>query len=78
MPYVQHCLDIPIAPGIFPQALVLVANSYGDMRRGWEMRKLAKAHEVVKRPVKRLALCNPEPGGVAIPPKQLIMEAKHL
>jgi hypothetical protein len=28
--------------------------------------------------VKRLALCNPDPGGITIPPSQLILEAKHL
>ncbi len=35
-------------------------------------------HEVVKLAVKRLVLCNPDPGGTAIPPNQLILEAKHL
>jgi hypothetical protein len=28
--------------------------------------------------VKILVLCNPDPGGIAIPPSQLILEAKHL
>ena len=27
---------------------------------------------------KRLTLCNPGPGGTKIPPKQLILEARHL
>ena len=35
-------------------------------------------HEVVKLAVKRLVLCNPDPRGTAIPPNQLILEAKHL
>ena len=35
-------------------------------------------HEVVKLSMKRLVLCNPDPGGTAIPPNQLILEAKHL
>jgi len=43
----------------------------GDGRR-------TQAHEVVKMAVKRLALCNHDPGGVAIPPNQLILEARHL
>ncbi len=43
----------------------------GDGRRN-------HAHEVVKMAVKRLALCNLDPGGIAIPPNQLIMETKHL
>ena len=37
-----------------------------------------QAHEVVKMAVKRLALCNPDPGGIAIPPCQLILETKHM
>ena len=37
-----------------------------------------QAHEMVKLVVKQLALCNPDPGGIAIPPSQLILEVKHL
>ena len=37
-----------------------------------------QVHDVVKLAVKRLALCNPDPRGVAIPPNQLILEARHL
>jgi hypothetical protein len=48
-----------------------MARCGGDGRR-------SHAHEVVKLAVKRLALCNPDPGGVAIPPNQLILEARHL
>jgi hypothetical protein len=33
---------------------------------------------VVKLIVKRLALCNPDPGSTAIPPSMFIIEAKHL
>ena len=40
--------------------------------------RINKIHEVVKLAVKRLALCNPGPGDMAIPPSQLILEAKHL
>jgi hypothetical protein len=40
--------------------------------------RCAKAHAVVKLAIKRLALCNPELGGMAIPRKQIILEAKHL
>jgi hypothetical protein len=40
----------------------------GDGRR-------THVHEVVKLTVKRLALCNPDLGGIAIPPNQLILEA---
>jgi len=36
------------------------------------------AHDVVKLAVKRLALCNPDPGGTAIPLSMLIIEARHL
>ncbi len=43
----------------------------GDGRR-------TQVHEVVKLAVKRLALCNPDPGGTAIPSNQLIIEARHL
>jgi len=43
----------------------------GDGRR-------THVHEVVKLAVKRLVLCNPDPGGVAIPSNQLILEARHL
>ena len=43
----------------------------GDGRR-------TQAHEVVKLAIKRLALCNHDPGGIAIPPNQLILEARHL
>ena len=28
--------------------------------------------------IKRLALCNPDPGGTAIPSNQLMLEARHL
>ena len=48
-----------------------MARCGGDGRR-------TQAHEVVKMAVKRLALCNPDPGGTAIPPNQLILEARHL
>jgi hypothetical protein len=37
-----------------------------------------QAHEVMKLAIKRLALCNHGPGGIAIPPNQLIIEAMHL
>jgi hypothetical protein len=33
---------------------------------------------VAKQAVTRLALCTPDPEGIAIPPNQLILEAKHL
>ncbi len=33
---------------------------------------------MVKLAVKHLALCNPDPGGAAIPPNQLIIEARNL
>jgi len=33
---------------------------------------------VVKLAIKRLALSNPDPGGIAIPSNQLILEARHL
>ena len=36
-----------------------------------------QAHEVLKLTVKRLALYNLDPVGIAIPPSQLILEAKH-
>ena len=35
-------------------------------------------HEVVKLTVKRLALCNPNLGGIAIASKLLILEARHM
>ncbi len=37
-----------------------------------------KAHEVVKLSLKRLALSNHDPGGVAIPPSLLLIEPRHL
>ena len=43
----------------------------GDGRR-------TQAHEVVKMAIKRLALCNHDPGGIAIPPNHFILEARHL
>ena len=46
-------------------------KSGGDGRR-------TQVHEVCKLTVKRLALRNPDLGGVAIPPSQLILEARHL
>ena len=33
---------------------------------------------MVKLAVKRLALCNPDPGGKRIPSNQLILEARHM
>ena len=48
-----------------------MARCGGDGRR-------THAHEMAKLAVKRLALCNPDPGGVAIPPNQLIIEARNL
>jgi hypothetical protein len=41
-------------------------------------KRCAQAHEVVKLHIKRMAMCNPDPGGTTIPPKQLILEARHL
>ena len=40
--------------------------------------RCAHAHEVVKLVVKRLALCNHDSGGTAIPSNQLTLEGKHL
>ena len=35
-------------------------------------------HKVVKLAVKRMELCNPNPGGVALPSNLLLIEPKHL
>jgi hypothetical protein len=43
----------------------------GDGRRN-------QGHEVVNLAVKRLALYNQDPGGMAIPPKHPILETKHI
>ncbi len=37
-----------------------------------------QAHEMVKLSLKRLALSNPDPGGVAIPSNLLLIEPRHL
>ena len=37
-----------------------------------------QSHEVVKLSLKRLALTNSDPGGVAIPSNQLLIEPRHL
>ncbi len=37
-----------------------------------------QAHEIVKLSLKRLALSNADPGGVAIPSGQLLIEPRHL
>ena len=36
-----------------------------------------QAHEVVERSLKRLALSSFDPGGIAIPSNQLLIEARH-
>jgi len=60
----------PLHKRLFSRQLHL-GRCGGDGRRN-------QVHDVVKFVVKRLVLCNPDPGGIAIPPNQLILEAKHL
>jgi hypothetical protein len=49
-----------------------------QLRRCGRDGRRTHVHEVVKLVVKRLTLCNPDPGGTAIHPYQPILEANHL
>ena len=40
--------------------------------------KCTQAHEVVKVATKRLALCNPDPGGIAVTSSHILIEPRHL
>jgi len=47
-------------------------------RCGGDGRCITQAYEVVKLATKRLVLCKPDPGGVAVPSSRILIEPRHL